>query len=63
VTKTLTAIASLLLVPTFIVGVYGQNFRHHFPELAWRFGYAWSWGLIIVTTIAQLIFFRRKKWI
>jgi len=63
VTKTLTAIASLLLVPTFIVGVYGQNFRHHFPELAWRFGYAWSWGLIIVTTIAQLIFFRRRKWI
>jgi magnesium transporter len=63
VTKTLTAIASLLLVPTFIVGVYGQNFRHHFPELAWRFGYAWSWGLIVVTTIGQLVFFRRKKWI
>jgi magnesium transporter len=63
VTKMLTAIASLLLVPTFIVGVYGQNFRHHFPELAWRFGYAWSWGLIIVTTVAQLVFFRRKKWI
>ena len=63
VTKTLTAIASLLLVHTFIVGVYGQNFRHHFPELAWRFGYAWSWGLIIVTTVAQLVFFRRKKWI
>jgi magnesium transporter len=63
VMKTLTAIASLLLVPTFIVGLYGQNFRHHFPELAWRFGYAWSWGLIIVTTIGQLVFFRRKKWI
>ena len=34
VTKKLTALASMLLVPTFIVGVYGQNFRHHFPELA-----------------------------
>jgi magnesium transporter len=63
VTKKLTATASILLVPTFIVGVYGQNFRHHFPELAWRYGYAWSWGLIIVTTVAQIIFFRRKKWI
>ena len=31
--KKLTVIASLLLVPTFIVGVYGQNFQHHFPEL------------------------------
>jgi magnesium transporter len=63
VTKKLTALASMLLVPTFIVGVYGQNFRHHFPELAWRFGYAWSWGLIVVTTFAQFVFFRRRRWI
>ena len=63
VTKKLTAIASLLLLPTFIVGVYGQNFRHHFPELRWQFGYLWSWGLILATTIMQLIYFRRKKWI
>jgi magnesium transporter len=63
VAKKLTVIASLLLVPTFIVGVYGQNFRHHFPELGWRFGYLWSWALIIATTIAQLVYYRRKKWI
>ena len=63
VMKRLTVIASLLLLPTFIVGLYGQNFRHHFPELGWRWGYLWSWGLIIVTTILQLIYFRRKRWI
>jgi magnesium transporter len=63
VTKKLTALASMLLVPTFIVGLYGQNFKHHFPELGWQFGYAWSWGLIVVTTIAQLVFFRRRRWI
>ena len=63
VTKKLTVIASVLLVPTFIVGLYGQNFRHHFPELAWQYGYLWSWGLIIVTTIIQLVYYRRKKWI
>jgi magnesium transporter len=63
VTKKLTVIASMLLVPTFIVGLYGQNFRHHFPELGWQWGYAWSWGLIVVTTIGQLIFFRRRGWI
>jgi magnesium transporter len=63
VTKKLTALASMLLVPTFIVGVYGQNFKHHFPELGWQWGYAWSWGLIVVTTIAQLVFFRRRNWI
>jgi magnesium transporter len=63
VMKKLTVIASLLLLPTFIVGLYGQNFKHHFPELGWQFGYAWSWLLIVVTTIGQLVFFRRKKWI
>jgi len=63
VTKKLTALASMLLVPTFIVGLYGQNFRHHFPELDWQWGYAWSWALIVVTTIAQLVFFKRRKWI
>jgi magnesium transporter len=62
VTKTLTAIASILLVPTFIVGVYGQNFVN-IPELHWHYGYAYSWGLIVVTTIAQLIYFRRKRWL
>jgi magnesium transporter len=63
VVKKLTVIASVLLLPTFIVGLYGQNFKHHFPELGWQWGYAWSWGLIIVTTIAQLVFFRRRRWI
>jgi magnesium transporter len=62
VTKALTVIASVLLVPTFIVGLYGQNFRH-IPELNWSFGYWWSWGLIVLTTIAQLIFFRWLGWI
>jgi magnesium transporter len=63
VTKKLTVIASMLLVPTFIVGLYGQNFKHHFPELGWQWGYAWSWGLIIVTTIGQFVFFRKRGWI
>jgi len=62
VTKTLTVIASLLLFPTFIVGVYGQNFRD-VPELRWGFGYGFSWGLILVITLGQLAFFRWKRWI
>jgi magnesium transporter len=62
VMKRLTLIASLLLVPTFIVGLYGQNF-HHIPELGWTFGYWWSWAWILGTTVAQLVFFRWKRWI
>jgi magnesium transporter len=62
VTKRLTAIASILLVPTFIVGLYGQNFEN-LPEFHWRYGYQWSWFLIIVTTLLQVWYFRRKRWL
>jgi len=62
VTKRLTAIASILLLPTFIVGLYGQNFRD-IPELRWGWGYWWSWSLIVVTTAAQIVYFRRKRWL
>jgi magnesium transporter len=62
VMKRLTAIASILLVPTLIVGIYGQNFRR-IPELHWGFGYAWSWALIVVTSALQVWYFRRKGWI
>jgi magnesium transporter len=62
VMKRLTVIASLILVPTFIVGLYGQNFRH-MPELRWRFGYGYVWVLILVSTAIQLWWYRRKRWI
>jgi magnesium transporter len=62
VMKRLTAIASILLVPTFIVGLYGQNFDH-IPELSWGFGYWWSWGWIVASTGFQLVYFKRKGWI
>jgi magnesium transporter len=62
VTKRLAVVASLLLVPTFIVGLYGQNFRH-IPELRWMWGYWWSWGWIVATTVAQVVFFRWKRWL
>jgi magnesium transporter len=62
ISKRLTMVASLLLVPTFIVGLYGQNFRN-IPELHWGFGYWWSWGWIVATTIIQLVYFRWKHWL
>jgi len=62
VMKRLTVIASLILVPTFVVGLYGQNFVD-IPELGWSWGYGWSWGLIVVTTLGQYAFFKWKKWL
>jgi magnesium transporter len=62
VMKRLTAIASILLLPTLIVGLYGQNFDH-MPELHWSWGYYYSLGLIAVSTVVQLAYFRWKKWL
>jgi magnesium transporter len=62
VVQRLTAIASILLFPTFVVGVYGQNFDV-LPELHWHYGYAFSWAVIILSTVGQLVFFRRRKWL
>jgi magnesium transporter len=62
VMKRLTAVASIVLFPTFIVGVYGQNFDH-MPELHWYLGYLWSWGIIVVLTIGQIVYFRRRRWL
>jgi magnesium transporter len=62
VMKRLTVVASLLLLPTLIAGVYGQNFDH-MPELHWRYGYGFSWLVIVLTTVGQLLFFKKKRWI
>jgi magnesium transporter len=62
VMKKLTVIASMVLLPTFIVGLYGQNLKGS-PEFGWAHGYAWSWGVIAVTTLMQFVYFRRRHWI
>lgn len=61
VAKKLTVIASLVLVPTLIVGYYGQNFESAFDESYWSITV--STGLILASTLAQLALFRWRRWI
>jgi magnesium transporter len=61
VAKKLTVIASLVLVPSLIVGFFGQNFAGEFDHWWWSF--AVSVGLIVTTTIGQLGIFRWRGWI
>jgi magnesium transporter len=57
------AIASVVgIPPVLIAGVYGMNFKT-IPEYDWAYGYAWGWGLIILTTLIPLAAFRWRKWI
>ena len=62
VMKRLTLVASIFLPPTLVVGLYGQNFVTS-PELHWAQGYGFSWALILISTIGQLIYFRRRGWL
>jgi len=61
VAKTLTVIASLVLVPSLIVGFFGQNFAGQFRDWYWTLGM--SLGLIVATTLVQLALFRWRRWL
>jgi hypothetical protein len=50
-TYALTIIATVLLVPTLIAGIYGMNFDR-MPELRWRTGYFMTLGLMVVLATA-----------
>lgn len=59
--RILTVFSVVFIPLTFIVGVYGTNFEN-LPELHWHHGYFIMWGVMILTTISMLWFFRSKKW-
>jgi magnesium transporter len=60
--KVLTMIATIFIPLTFVVGLYGMNFRY-MPELNWRWGYYAVWIVMIVISVLMLWYFRRKKWL
>jgi len=60
--KVLTIIATLFIPLTFVTGLYGMNFRY-MPELEWRYGYLFVWGIILLVFLAMLAYFRRKRWL
>ena len=62
VMKVLTVISTVFLPLTFIAGVYGMNFER-MPELAWTYGYAWAWFLMIGTAGTLYWFFKRSGWL
>lgn len=60
--KTLTIWSTVFLPLTFIVGLYGMNFKL-IPELNWNFGYLYVWIVMIVVTLMMVVYFKKKKWI
>ncbi len=62
VMKVLTIIATIFIPLTFIVGLYGMNFKY-MPELEWEWGYPVVLVLMAIISTMMVMYFRRKKWI
>lgn len=67
VMRFLTLISTIFIPPTFIVGIYGMNFREeagplNMPELSWPLGYVFVWGIIIISMISLLGYFKYRRW-
>jgi magnesium transporter len=56
--KKLTIVATIFLPLTFLVGLYGMNFKH-MPELSWRYGYLAAWIAMFVIGVATYFFAKR----
>lgn len=59
--KRLTVVSTIFIPLTFLVGVWGMNFKT-MPELDWRYGYLAAWGLMAFIGIIIYGYFKKKKW-
>jgi magnesium transporter len=61
VMKTLTIFSVIFIPLTFLAGIYGMNFEN-IPELRTQNGYFILLGIMFLTTLGIIFYFKRKKW-
>ncbi|NVN95301.1 MAG: magnesium/cobalt transporter CorA [Bacteroidetes bacterium] len=61
VMKRLTVVSTIFIPLTFIVGLYGMNFKY-FPELQWEYGYLYIWLFMVGLTIGMIIYLKKREW-
>ena len=59
--KTLTVVSAIFIPLTFIVGVYGMNFKY-MPELEYENGYYIVVGMMVLIVLGMLFYFKRRRW-
>jgi magnesium transporter len=62
VMKVLTVIATIFIPLTFLVGVYGMNFKY-MPELEKQWSYPVLWVVMGIIALVMVAHFKRKKWL
>ena len=60
--KKISAWAAIFFAPTLIGTVYGMNFDH-MPELHWTLGYPSALVLMVLSSAALYLVFKRLKWL
>ena len=60
--KIFTVAAVAFLPPTLIASIYGMNFDF-MPELKWHYGYLVAIGLMILSAVLPMWYFRRRGWL
>ena len=60
VVRTLTVFSAIFLPLTFIVGLYGMNFKV-MPELEWAWGYPMALVLMAIVAASMIFWMRQKK--
>ena len=59
--KVLTIVSVVGVPPTLIASIYGMNF-HNIPEYGWQYGYQWGLGLIGLSIILPILWFKWRRW-
>ena len=59
--KTLTIVSAIFIPLTFIVGVYGMNFKY-MPELEYQHGYYTVVSIMAFIVLLMIYYFKRRRW-
>jgi magnesium transporter len=59
--KVLTLVSVVGIPPTFFASMWGMNF-HNMPELSWHYGYWIGLGIIALSTIIPMAWFKYRGW-
>lgn len=59
--KLFSVVSVVLMPPTLVASLYGMNFKN-MPELDWPYGYPMALGIMVVSAVLPIWFFKKKKW-
>ncbi|QFI68446.1 Magnesium and cobalt transport protein CorA [Sinorhizobium alkalisoli] len=60
--KIFSVAAVVFLPPTLVASIYGMNFQA-MPELAWRLGYPYALGMMVLSALVPYLYFKRRGWL